>query len=337
MDLNAKVATIKSAETHREYLTLAELERLAQTECHSPLLKRMEEYTFTPKTNLDEYLNSMLNTQMFHYLKDKENLSETEILAFFNLFYEQVAYVYTLQNTPLSLIKHLTELEVSASLLPFLLEKLAEYFNELWNYVEESLRTCADFMDKEAQRRKDRKFDFQRVQKHLETLPNITEKINYLVAIRTDYMQLFPVMEEDNYYTFDYGSPYDKRSSFYSPYYEAIEESNFEEQCRLEILKLQNLLDTNKTHTVRLSKGQLQKGEYTNMVRLLIALNEAQIIQNEKGMRPSQIELMQVFGELFDLDLAKKYAKLLNQGISTSSLEANTKIFDQLKTVFSLW
>lgn len=41
MDLNAKVATIKSAETHREYLTLAELERLAQTECHSPLLKRM--------------------------------------------------------------------------------------------------------------------------------------------------------------------------------------------------------------------------------------------------------------------------------------------------------
>ena len=196
MDLNAKVATIKSAETHREYLTLAELERLAQTECHSPLLKRMEEYTFTPKTNLDEYLNSMLNTQMFHYLKDKENLSETEILAFFNLFYEQVAYVYTLQNTPLSLIKHLTELEVSASLLPFLLEKLAEYFNELWNYVEESLRTCADFMDKEAQRRKDRKFDFQRVQKHLETLPNITEKINYLVAIRTDYMQLFPVMKK---------------------------------------------------------------------------------------------------------------------------------------------
>jgi integrase len=39
-DLNAKIDTIKPAETQREYLTLEELNKLAQTECTLPILKR---------------------------------------------------------------------------------------------------------------------------------------------------------------------------------------------------------------------------------------------------------------------------------------------------------
>jgi integrase len=39
-DLNAKVEPIKLADTHREYLTLAELQTLAQTDCPDPILKR---------------------------------------------------------------------------------------------------------------------------------------------------------------------------------------------------------------------------------------------------------------------------------------------------------
>ncbi len=40
-DLNAKVDPIKALETRREYLTLNELNRLANTTCNNPLLKRM--------------------------------------------------------------------------------------------------------------------------------------------------------------------------------------------------------------------------------------------------------------------------------------------------------
>jgi len=39
-DLNAKIDTIKQAETQREFLTLAELNNLVKTECNNPLLKR---------------------------------------------------------------------------------------------------------------------------------------------------------------------------------------------------------------------------------------------------------------------------------------------------------
>ncbi len=39
-DLNAKIKPIKPAETRREYLTLQELNKLVQTPCNSPLLKR---------------------------------------------------------------------------------------------------------------------------------------------------------------------------------------------------------------------------------------------------------------------------------------------------------
>ncbi len=40
-DLNAKVAPIKPLETHRNFLTLDELNLLAQTECRSPLMKKV--------------------------------------------------------------------------------------------------------------------------------------------------------------------------------------------------------------------------------------------------------------------------------------------------------
>lgn len=40
-DLNAKIEPIAKAETHRNFLTMEELERLAKTECLNPLLKRM--------------------------------------------------------------------------------------------------------------------------------------------------------------------------------------------------------------------------------------------------------------------------------------------------------
>lgn len=39
-DLNAKIETIKSAETQRNFLTIEELNTLAKTECKTPLLKR---------------------------------------------------------------------------------------------------------------------------------------------------------------------------------------------------------------------------------------------------------------------------------------------------------
>jgi integrase len=39
-DLNARVQTIKQGETHREYLSLEELQALADTECEIPVLKR---------------------------------------------------------------------------------------------------------------------------------------------------------------------------------------------------------------------------------------------------------------------------------------------------------
>lgn len=39
-DLNAKIETIKQSETHRNFLTLEELNRLAKTDCNNPILKK---------------------------------------------------------------------------------------------------------------------------------------------------------------------------------------------------------------------------------------------------------------------------------------------------------
>jgi integrase len=41
VDLNGKVESIKQAETHRNFLTIEELNQLAKTECDNPLLKRV--------------------------------------------------------------------------------------------------------------------------------------------------------------------------------------------------------------------------------------------------------------------------------------------------------
>ena len=39
-DLNARIGTVKQAETHRKYLSLEELQMLAKTDCDDPILKR---------------------------------------------------------------------------------------------------------------------------------------------------------------------------------------------------------------------------------------------------------------------------------------------------------
>lgn len=152
-------------------------------------------------------------------------------------------------------------------------------------------------------------FDFDKVKKHIESLPSI-EKIKYLIEKKTDYFQVFGIG------TNAYGI-------------------NFPTKCDFEISKIKTILEleSSSPQTIQAFKMREAKGLKTDLIRVLNALWELKFFEKpSSGQIPSKEEFMKLTGVFFGVDLSK-YDIDLSQSLNNTSLEANLKVFEDMKAV----
>lgn len=226
----------------------------------------MIKVNFTPKTDIEEYLNNDFNLEIFEYLTENEDWQGTfEPLEFLNLLYEQFEIVNANKEKPLSVVKHLFGLKLEQTKLYYLLYYLKRhiYKHSGSEYApkDKQLSICRGFIEKEydkleaelypktepePQPEKENKYDFQKVKQHIETLTTVKDKIKYLIEIKTDYKQ-----NTNDWDVWEYGKV-----------------NTFDAKCDMEIDKLQRLFKLETATTTPKAKPQL--GGYTNSQLVLI-------------------------------------------------------------------
>jgi hypothetical protein len=153
-------------------------------------------------------------------------------------------------------------------------------------------------------------YDFVKVKEHLKTLTNIKEQIKFLAEIKTEYLQ------NKTGFEWDLGTPFD-------------------EQCELELRKLDKIFKLEQSTPTKAKQGfQLRKkqGAKTDLIRILNAVYELKYFEMADGQIPSKEMFMKQVGEFFGIDLSK-YDIDLSQALNNTSLEANLKVFEQMKDV----
>jgi hypothetical protein len=197
----------------------------------------------------------------------------------------------------------------------FITKHLVSWFKSTVFNNEFTLQKVADILQKEIEALKPEKmknkkpFDWSETQQHLETLPDTKAKIKYLIEQKTRYKQ---------------ESGYD------------FERPNFGEKCELEIEKLKALAELESIPEQTKVKPQYKlsnrQGAKTDLIRILNAVYELRMIEKTNGQIPSKEMFMKQAGEFFGTDLSK-YDIDLSQALNNTSLEANLKVFEQMKEV----
>lgn len=225
----------------------------------------MIKVNFTPKTDIEEYLNNDFNLEIFKDLTENEDWQGTfEPLDFLNLLYEQFEIVNANKEKPLSVVKHLFGLKLEQTKLYYLLDYLDEHIykhsGSEYEPKDKQLSICRGFIEKEfdkleaelypktepePQPEKENKYDFQKVKQHIETLTTVKDKILYLTEIKTDFLQ-----NESS------GEP------------RLISDKPFDLMCELEIKMLHEVLKLEAHTTTPKAKPRL--GEYSNSQLVLI-------------------------------------------------------------------
>ena len=223
----------------------------------------MIKVNFTPKTDIEEYLNNDFNLEIFEDLTENEDWQGTfEPLEFLNLLYEQFEIVNANKEKPLSVVKHLFGLKLEQTKLYYLLYYLKRHIykhsGSEYEPKDKQLSICRGFIEKEydkleaelypktepePQPEKENKYDFQKVKQHIETLATVKDKILYLTEIKTDFLQ------NKSGWDLDIGTPFDRK-------------------CELEIKKLNEVLKLEAHTTTPKAKPRL--GEYSNSQLVLI-------------------------------------------------------------------
>ncbi|GAB1418118.1 hypothetical protein MASR2M12_08830 [Bacteroidales bacterium] len=223
----------------------------------------MIKVNFTPKTDIEEYLNNDFNLEIFEDLTENEDWQGTfEPLDFLNLLYEQFEIVNANKKKPLSVVKHLLGLKLEQTKLYYLLYYLKRHIykhsGSEYEPKDIQLSICRGFIEKEydkleaelypktepePQPEKENKYDFQKVKLHIETLTTVKDKILYLTDIKTDFLQ------NKSSWDLDLGTPFDRK-------------------CELEIKKLNEVLKLEAHTTTPKAKPRL--GEYSNSQLVLI-------------------------------------------------------------------
>lgn len=164
---------------------------------------------FKPKTNVEQYLTNDFNTRLYYQLtEDEKYKSMFDVLIFFNLLYEQFEIVRTNIEKPISVTNHLLQLGLQKEQLHYLLYNLNRLLSEITNDKSDSevyrpFKICKGFIAKEFNKldeelnpkkviqdvKQEKKYDFEQVKEHLETLPDIKSKLKYLLEIKTEVKQ----------------------------------------------------------------------------------------------------------------------------------------------------
>lgn len=289
----------------------------------------MIKVNFTPKTDIEEYLNNDFNLEIFEDLTENEDWQGTfEPLDFLNLLYEQFEIVNANKEKPLSVVKHLFGLKLEQTKLYYLLYYLKRHIykhsGSEYEPKDKQLSICRGFIEKEydkleaelypktepePQPEKENKYDFQKVKQHIETLTTVKDKILYLTEIKTDFLQ------NKSSWDLDLGTPFDRK-------------------CELEIKKLNEVLKL-EAHTTTpkakpIFKLSDKKGAKTDLIRVLNALYELRLFNKTDGQIPTKQEFMETMGEYLGVDLSK-YHSNLSQALQNQPLEVNLKVFEEMK------
>lgn len=150
-------------------------------------------------------------------------------------------------------------------------------------------------------------FDWQVTKQYIATMPDTTAKIKHLIERRAEYKQRF-----DGFNIKGWGPEYD-------------------EQCQTEIKKLKDLAELEQQGHPDRSPFKLsgKTGAKTNLIRVLNALYELNLIELENGQRPTKEQFMQQIGGFMGVDM-KRYEQTLSTALE-QPLETNLKVFDELK------
>lgn len=289
----------------------------------------MIKVNFTPKTDIEEYLNNDFNLEIFEDLTENKDWQGTfEPLDFLNLLYEQFEIVNANKEKPLSVVKHLFELKLEQTKLYYLLYYLQRHIykhsGSEYEPKDKQLSICRGFIEKEydkleaelypktepePQPEKENKYDFQKVKQHIETLATVKDKILYLTEIKTDFLQ------NKSGWDLDIGTPFDRK-------------------CELEIKKLNEILKLEAHTTTPKAKPVFKlsekKGAKTDLIRVLNALYELRMFNKTDGQIPTKQEFIETMGEYLGVDLSK-YHSNLSQALQNQPLEVNLKVFEEMK------
>ena len=292
----------------------------------------MKKVNFTPKTDIEEYLNNDFNIEVFEELTEDEDWQGLfEPLEFLNLLYEQLEFINENKEKPLSVVKHLLGLKLEKTQLYYLLASLHKtMYVRLTSQSDPNdkhlISICEGFIGKECdklypelypetetelQPGKENKYDFQKVKQQLATLATANDKIKYLIEIKTDFLQ-----NKDDWFI-ERGTPFDRK-------------------CELEINKLEKGLLL-KAHTTTpkakpIFKLSDKKGAKIDFIRVLNALYELRFFHKTDGQIPTKQEFIETMGEYLGADLSK-YHSNLSQALQNQKLEVNLKVFEEMKEV----
>jgi hypothetical protein len=186
----------------------------------------MIKVNFTPKTDIEEYLNNDFNIIIFKELTEGSAHGMFEPLEFLNLLYEQFEIVKANKEEPRSIMKHLAELGLGLMGAAFLLQQLHWLIYDHLDSEpkDKQLNICDSFIEKAYERlivrihppepkpepepkllQPENKYDFQKVKQHIETLTTVKEKILYLIEIKTDFLQ------NKSHWDVETGTPFDRK------------------------------------------------------------------------------------------------------------------------------
>jgi len=258
------------------------------------------------------------------YNKAKENNLFPDIETPLWIFDSATREFYESRNKPLQVLNVLKETFTKEKLnneqQAFILEHLIDYFKSTVYTDDESktklsLSKVEKLLKKELEQIKptianktETEYNWNKTIKHLEILPELKDRIVYLIEQKTRYKQ------EIGY---DFEHP------------------NFGEKCELEIKKLKALIEIQNSTVPQTKQAfQLRKkqGAKTDLIRILNAVYELKYFEMADGQIPSKEMFMKQAGEFFGIDLSK-YDIDLSQALNNTSLEANLKVFEQMKEV----
>ena len=157
--------------------------------------------------------------------------------------------------------------------------------------------------------KEENKFNFEAVKKKLESMKTAEEKIDFLRDKQTEYLQSIPIR-------FGFNNTFDK-------------------QCEYEIENIK------RKHQKRETPGKIKeqtvfkiserKGAKIDLIRVLNALYELQLINKTNGQIPTKQEFFETMGEYLGVDLSK-YHTNLSQALQNQPLEVNLKVFEDMKS-----
>ena len=278
-------------------------------------LEKIEAYFTTENEHYNDFTLDIYN-------EAKENNLFTDIKTPLWIFDIATGEFYKSRNKPLQVLNELKETFTKEKLnneqQTFILEHLIDYFkNTVYtddeSKTEISLSKVEKLLKKELEQMKPTKankteYNWNKTIIHLETLPELNDRIIYLIEQKTRYNQ------ESGY---DWEHP------------------NFGEKCELEIKKLKALIEIQNSTVPQTKQAfQLRKkqGAKTDLIRILNAVYELKMFEMTDGQIPSKEIFMKQAGEFFGTDLSK-YDIDLSQALNNTSLEANLKVFELMREV----